>query len=56
MMLSVVDEVIGVPDDEAIRAGRELAATEGLLAGISSVALCMPPVNCHNVRNLRTKK
>ena len=23
---------MGVPDDEAIRAGRELAATEGLLA------------------------
>ena len=35
---SVVDEVISVSDDEAIRAGRELAATEGLLAGISSGA------------------
>lgn len=35
---SVVDEVISVPDDEAIRAGRELAATEGLLAGIFSGA------------------
>ena len=35
---SVVDEVMGVPDDEAIRAGRELAATEGLLVGISSGA------------------
>lgn len=35
---SVVDEVMGVPDDEAIRAGRELAATEGLLSGISSGA------------------
>lgn len=35
---SVVDEVMGVPDDEAIRAGRELVATEGLLAGISSGA------------------
>ena len=35
---SVVDEVMGVPDDEAIRAGRELAAKEGLLAGISSGA------------------
>ena len=35
---SVVDEVISVPDDEAIRAGRVLAATEGLLAGISSGA------------------
>ena len=35
---SVVDEVVPVPDDEAIRAGRELAATEGLLAGISSGA------------------
>lgn len=35
---SLVNEIIGVPDDEAIRAGRELAATEGLLAGISSGA------------------
>ena len=35
---SVVDEVMGVPDDEAIRAGRELSATEGLLTGISSGA------------------
>lgn len=35
---SVVDEVMGVLDDEAIRGGRELAATEGLLAGISSGA------------------
>ncbi|WP_025069183.1 cysteine synthase A [Bacteroides gallinarum] len=35
---SVVDEVIPVPDDEAIRGGRELASTEGLLAGISSGA------------------
>ena len=35
---SVVDEVFPVPDDEAIRGGRELASTEGLLAGISSGA------------------
>ena len=35
---SVVDEVIPVPDDEAIRGGRELAQTEGLLVGISSGA------------------
>lgn len=35
---SVVDEVVPVPDDEAIRGGRELASTEGLLAGISSGA------------------
>ncbi|MCD8184644.1 MAG: cysteine synthase A [Bacteroides sp.] len=35
---TVVDEVIPVPDDEAIRGGRELASTEGLLAGISSGA------------------
>ena len=35
---SVVDEVMPVPDDEAIRGGRELASTEGLLAGISSGA------------------
>ena len=35
---SVVDEVISVPDDEAIRAGCELAASDCLLAGISSGA------------------
>lgn len=35
---SWVDEVIAVPDDEAIRGGRELSSTEGLLAGISSGA------------------
>ena len=35
---SVVDEVLPVPDDEAIRGGRELSSTEGLLAGISSGA------------------
>lgn len=35
---SVVDEVFPVSDDEAIRGGRELASTEGLLAGISSGA------------------
>ncbi|WP_300813319.1 cysteine synthase A [uncultured Bacteroides sp.] len=35
---TVVDEVMPVPDDEAIRGGRDLAATEGLLAGISSGA------------------
>lgn len=35
---SVVDEVIAVSDAEAIRAGRELSTTEGLLAGISSGA------------------
>lgn len=35
---SVVDEVLPVPDDEVIRGGRELASTEGLLAGISSGA------------------
>ena len=35
---SIVDEVMPVPDDEAIRGGRELASTEGLLAGISSGA------------------
>lgn len=35
---SVVDEVLPVSDEEAIRAGRELSATEGLLAGISSGA------------------
>lgn len=36
---SVIDEVMAVTDEEAIRAGRELASTEGLLAGISSGAV-----------------
>lgn len=35
---SWVDEVIPVPDEEAFRAARELASTEGYLAGISSGA------------------
>ncbi|MBV8038315.1 cysteine synthase A [Bacteroides sp. AN502] len=35
---SVIDEVLSVVDDDAFRAARELAATEGLLAGISSGA------------------
>lgn len=35
---AVVDEVIGVDNNDAIRAGRQLASTEGLLAGISSGA------------------
>ena len=35
---SVVDEVIDVDNDDAIRTGRQLAATEGLLVGISSGA------------------
>ncbi len=35
---SVVNEVFPVPDAEAIRGGRDLAATEGVLAGISSGA------------------
>ena len=34
----VVDEIISVPDDGAIRTGRELSLTEGLLVGISSGA------------------
>ena len=35
---SVVDEIIPVGNDDAIRTGRELAREEGLLAGISSGA------------------
>ena len=34
----VVDEIITVADDDAIRTGRELSLTEGLLVGISSGA------------------
>ena len=35
---TVVDEVIGIDNDDAILAGRQLASTEGLLVGISSGA------------------
>lgn len=35
---SVVDEIMVVPNEEAIRASRELGETEGLLVGISSGA------------------
>ncbi len=35
---AVVDEILQVTNDDAIRAGRELAQKEGLLAGISSGA------------------
>lgn len=34
----IVDEIVLVENDDAIRAGRQLAATEGLLVGISSGA------------------
>lgn len=34
----VVDEIIAIDNDDAIRVGRELAQTEGLLVGISSGA------------------
>ena len=34
----VIDEVLDIANDDAIRASRELAATEGLLVGISSGA------------------
>ena len=33
-----VDKIIRVKDDDAIRTGRELSSTEGLLVGISSGA------------------
>ncbi len=35
---SVIDEVLDINDDDAIRAGRQLASHEGLLVGISSGA------------------
>ena len=34
----ILDEVIKIKDDEAIKAGKLLAKTEGILAGISSGA------------------
>lgn len=49
---SVIDEVLDIDNDDAIRTGRELAANEGLLTGISSGAavyaatlLAQRPVN-----------
>jgi cysteine synthase len=35
---NVIDEVLQVENDDAIRTGRQLAAEEGLLVGISSGA------------------
>ena len=35
---SVIDEVLDIDNDDAIRTGRELARDEGLLVGISSGA------------------
>ena len=35
---SVIDEVLDIDNDDAIRTGRELAREEGLLVGISSGA------------------
>ena len=35
---TVIDEVLDIDNDDAIRTGRELAANEGLLTGISSGA------------------
>ncbi|MEE8277376.1 MAG: PLP-dependent cysteine synthase family protein [Thermoanaerobaculia bacterium] len=35
---SVIDETIGVPEDEAYRTTREIAAKEGVIAGLSSGA------------------
>ena len=35
---TVVDAIVGVTNDDAIRASREVAAEEGLLVGISSGA------------------
>lgn len=35
---SVIDEIIGISDDEALENGRKLAVTEGLFTGISSGA------------------
>ena len=36
--MSVCDEILQVTNEEAFEAGRELARTEGILAGISSGA------------------
>jgi cysteine synthase A len=38
MDMSVVDRIVRVTDDEAKRVSRELAAKEGIVAGISSGA------------------
>ena len=41
---SIIDEVIDVDNDDAIRTGRELASQEGLLVGISSGAAAFAAV------------
>ena len=40
----LIDEVIDVENDDAIRTGRQLAAIEGLLVGISSGAAAFAAV------------
>src|SRR5262249_55237834 len=42
---SILDEVIGVSDDDAFECARRLARTEGILAGASSGAALTPALN-----------
>ena len=42
---NAVDEIFKAPNDAAILTSRKIAATEGVLIGISSVPLPMPPLN-----------
>ena len=53
---SVVDEVISVPDDEAIRAGRELRQPKVCSPGFLRERQYMRPVCWRDVPNSRTKK
>ena len=52
---SVIDEIMTVTDEEAYKTGRELARTEGLLAGISAGAAAFAAAELANVPKMQGK-
>lgn len=52
----VVDKIIRVKDDDAIRTGRELSLQEGLLVGISSGAATFAALQLSQMPEYKDKK